>query len=92
MIVKYSVAQLIVISDAPNKFIKGFENTIQIKLNIILIKIVIVIPVPTLLCAFSESFLPAQILKYDAAPSPIHHANALVIQIIGNDTPVAAFP
>ena len=50
------------------------------------------IPNPTHLCALSVSFLPAQILKYEAAPSPIHQAKALAMQIIGNDTPVAALP
>ena len=38
------------------------------------------------------SFFPAQILRYEAAPSPKQNAKAFTIQITGKDTPVAAFP
>ena len=33
-----------------------------------------------------------RMLKKDAAPSPIHQAKALAMQITGKDTPVAALP
>ena len=51
-----------------------------------------VIPVPIALFAFSVSFLPWQILKYAAHPSPKHQAKAWVTMSIGNTAPVAAFP
>ena len=41
----------------------GLAKITQIKVNITLIIIVEIIPVPTLLCALSVSFLPEQILK-----------------------------
>ena len=51
-----------------------------------------VIPVPIALCAFWESFLPWQIFKYAAHPSPKHHANACAMIKIGKTMPVAALP
>ena len=45
---------------------------------------------PIALCAFSASFCPWQIFKYDAHPSPNHHANACAIINTGNTTPVGS--
>ena len=54
--------------------------------------VVTTIPVPTDLWMSEVSFFPAQILRYEAAPSPKQNAKAFTIQMTGKDTPVAAFP
>ena len=80
------------LSDAPNKVKSCTFNGKNINIRAILAKIVIIIPVPIALCADFVSFLPWQILRYAAQPSPKHHANACAIIKIGKTTPVAAFP
>nr|WP_235666926.1 hypothetical protein [Clostridioides difficile] len=91
-ILKYSTAYPMLFSDAPNKVKSDVLNGKNSAINIMLVIKVTITPVPIALWEVLESFLPWQILRYAAHPSPKHQANACAIINIGNTTPVAALP
>ena len=89
---RYSIAIPRLFSEAPNSVSSGALSGYPTAISSRPVSSVTVTPVPMALSALCMSFLPRQIFRYAAQPSPKHQAKACAMMKNGKTTPVAALP